>query len=81
MNVQRRIRTIPTQRIATMSDILFVCPYCGDEYGDRLGCCGESRGHGIYVIDGMEETQYETLAEAQRALAEEGDENGDEQGR
>jgi len=65
-----------------MTDILFVCPYCGSEYaGWQRGCCGESRNHWVYIIDGMEETQYETLAEAQRALAEEGDENGDEQDR
>ena len=37
-----------------------VCPYCGDEYGGRLMCCGEHHGHATWVTDcpGLEENQY-----------------------
>jgi len=33
-----------------MFDVIKVCPYCGNSYGARIGCCGEHDGHGVYII-------------------------------
>lgn len=26
-------------------DEIVICPYCGDEYGEKIGCCGEAMTH------------------------------------
>lgn len=49
-------------------EVLKICPYCGNEYGGRIECCGEHYGHAAFVIYGDEsDTQYETEAEAEKA--------------
>lgn len=54
-----------------MSDVLMICPYCGNEYGDRLGCCGEHYGHAVFVIDDDEsDVQYHTREEALAAIGD-----------
>jgi len=49
-----------------MFDIIKVCPYCGNEYGGRIGCCGESENHGEYIItdDPDEDAMYPTYMDA-----------------
>lgn len=46
---------------AVERDVITVCPYCGEEYHGRLGCCGEANTHGIRVYadtgDAVEECQ------------------------
>lgn len=50
--------------MTTVGDVIRVCPYCGDEYGGRLGCCGESIAHATYIVIGIEDEQFDTEAEA-----------------
>ena len=47
-----------------------VCPYCGDEYGSRIQCCGEHHGHATWVTDcpGLEEMQFDTEADCAKAI-------------
>lgn len=51
--------------------VIEVCPYCGNPYGGRIGCCGESRAHGVWVVeDDLSGTTYETEEAAQQAAEE-----------
>ena len=51
-------------------EIIRVCGYCGQEYGGRLGCCGESYMHAKYWTDcpGLEDEDFATPEDCFRAI-------------
>lgn len=69
MRTSRNTKPYKPTPVRQAADVLEVCPYCGDTYGGRLGCCGESIAHAVFVISDDETgAQYDTSEAAWAAI-------------
>lgn len=58
------------KQVEVIYSLGLTCPYCGDQYRGRIGCCGESYQHGeeAYLVkfeDGSDDHVLESELEVE----------------